>query len=54
MAPEYSERASRLRGAVVWTRAAVLPVPSAAPVLPDGCMDLLCCPGRAGVVGASS
>ncbi|MFF3110800.1 helix-turn-helix domain-containing protein [Kitasatospora sp. NPDC057904] len=51
MAPEYAERASRLPGAVVWTRAAVLPAPSAAPVLPDGCMDLLWTAGRLLVAG---
>ncbi|MFF3072309.1 helix-turn-helix domain-containing protein [Kitasatospora sp. NPDC057936] len=51
MAPEYAERASLLPGAVVWTRAAVLPAPSAAPVLPDGCMDLLWTEGRLLVAG---
>ncbi|MFG2527641.1 helix-turn-helix domain-containing protein [Streptomyces sp. NPDC048516] len=34
----YRERASRLAGAVLWTRTAP---PSARPVLPDGCMDLI-------------
>ncbi|MGX1756066.1 helix-turn-helix domain-containing protein [Streptomyces lydicus] len=34
----YRERASRPAGAVVWTRTAV---PSARPVLPDGCTDLI-------------
>ncbi|QLJ04224.1 helix-turn-helix domain-containing protein [Streptomyces sp. NEAU-sy36] len=33
----YTERASRLTGAVVWTNTPA----AAAPVLPDGCMDLL-------------
>lgn len=34
----YRERASRLAGAVLWTRTAP---PAARPVLPDGCMDLI-------------
>lgn len=34
----YRERASRLAGAVLWTRTAP---PTARPVLPDGCMDLI-------------
>ncbi|MGW2249283.1 helix-turn-helix domain-containing protein [Kitasatospora sp. NPDC001660] len=50
MAPEYAERASRLPGAVVWTRAAVPALPRF-PVLPDGCMDLLWTEGRLLVAG---
>ncbi|MFC3574621.1 helix-turn-helix domain-containing protein [Streptomyces yaanensis] len=46
----YTERASRLAGAVVWTS-----TPTAAtarrPVLPDGCMDLLWTEGRLLVAG---
>ncbi|MFG2830037.1 helix-turn-helix domain-containing protein [Streptomyces sp. NPDC048434] len=34
----YRERASRLAGAVLWTRAGL---PSGRPVLPDGCTDLI-------------
>ncbi|MFC8195666.1 helix-turn-helix domain-containing protein [Streptomyces sp. NPDC057298] len=45
----YRERASRLAGAVVWTRTAV--PGDAAPVLPDGCMDLLWTEGRLFVAG---
>jgi AraC-like DNA-binding protein len=47
----YEERASRLPGAVVWSR--VLPGPGSAvrPVLPDGCMDLLWTEGRLLVAG---
>ncbi|MFE1795652.1 helix-turn-helix domain-containing protein [Streptomyces sp. NPDC059517] len=45
----YRERASRLTGAVVWTRTAV--PGDAAPVLPDGCMDLLWTEGRLFVAG---
>jgi AraC-like DNA-binding protein len=45
----YRERASRLTGAVVWTRAAA--PGDAAPVLPDGCMDLLWTEGRLFVAG---
>ncbi|MGW0548822.1 helix-turn-helix domain-containing protein [Streptomyces altiplanensis] len=49
----YAQRASRLDGAVVWTRtmpAAPAPVP-AHPVLPDGCMDLLRTEGELYVAG---
>ncbi|MEU2711664.1 AraC family transcriptional regulator [Streptomyces sp. NPDC007205] len=45
----YTERASRLTGAVVWTN-----TPEGAgggPVLPDGCMDLLWSEGRLLVAG---
>ncbi|MFF4714301.1 helix-turn-helix domain-containing protein [Streptomyces eurythermus] len=45
----YTERASRLTGAVVWTKR-----PSGAavrPVLPDGCMDLMWSEGRLLVSG---
>ncbi|WP_225858650.1 DUF6597 domain-containing transcriptional factor [Streptomyces albicerus] len=45
----YRERASRLAGAVVWTRTAV--PGDVAPVLPDGCMDLLWTEGRLFVAG---
>ncbi|MQS13347.1 helix-turn-helix domain-containing protein [Streptomyces kaniharaensis] len=53
MAPEYAERAARLPGAVVWTRAAVRRTGSGPelPVLPDGCMDLLWTEGRLLVAG---
>lgn len=45
----YTERASRLTGAVVWTNT---PDGRAArPVLPDGCMDLLFSEGRLLVAG---
>ncbi|MFI6460423.1 helix-turn-helix domain-containing protein [Streptomyces sp. NPDC050528] len=48
----YAERASRLPGAVLWTRtieaATAAPVH---PVLPDGCMDLLWNEGRLLVAG---
>ncbi|MFJ8078364.1 helix-turn-helix domain-containing protein [Streptomyces sp. NPDC096176] len=44
----YEERGSRIDGAVVWTRTAH---PSAYPVLPDGCMDLLWSEGRLLVAG---
>ncbi|CAL9290275.1 helix-turn-helix domain-containing protein [Streptomyces sp. SudanB182_2057] len=45
----YTERASRLAGAVVWTKP---PTGTAArPVLPDGCMDLLWSEGRLLVAG---
>lgn len=48
----YTERASRLTGAVVWTS---LPSgPGAARVLPDGCMDLLWHEGRLLVAGADT
>ncbi|WP_343069375.1 helix-turn-helix domain-containing protein [Streptomyces olivoverticillatus] len=54
---EYAERASRLPGAVVWTRGAV-GCPGggegggeAVSVLPDGCMDLLWTEGRLLVAG---
>ncbi|MFD6287912.1 helix-turn-helix domain-containing protein [Streptomyces sp. NPDC060205] len=45
----YRERASRLTGALVWTRTAV--PGDTAPVLPDGCMDLLWTEGRLFVAG---
>jgi hypothetical protein len=45
----YRERTSRLTGAVVWTRTAV--PGDSAPVLPDGCMDLLWTEGRLFVAG---
>ncbi|MBO8198730.1 helix-turn-helix transcriptional regulator [Streptomyces smyrnaeus] len=46
----YEERASRLRGAVAWTRGPV-PLGTAGRVLPDGCMDLLLWNGRLVVAG---
>ncbi|MFI6492159.1 helix-turn-helix domain-containing protein [Streptomyces sp. NPDC050564] len=45
----YEERASRLAGAVVWSRS--IAGPSVAAVLPDGCMDLLWTEGRLLVAG---
>ncbi|MEV0226108.1 helix-turn-helix domain-containing protein [Streptomyces sp. NPDC050704] len=45
----YAEWPSRLTGAVVWTRTAV--PDDVAPVLPDGCMDLLWTEGRLFVAG---
>ncbi|MFF8451003.1 helix-turn-helix domain-containing protein [Streptomyces leeuwenhoekii] len=45
----YTERASRLSGAVVWTN--VPSGPDAARILPDGCMDLLWHEGRLLVAG---
>ncbi|MGC3003556.1 DUF6597 domain-containing transcriptional factor, partial [Streptomyces sp. G35A] len=45
----YSERASRLPGAVVWTNTPSGPEGSR--VLPDGCMDLLWNEGRLLVAG---
>jgi len=45
----YVERASRLPGATVWTRA--MAGSSVGPVLPDGCMDLLWHEGRLLVAG---
>jgi len=48
----YVERASRLPGAVVWSRTVESPtVGPALPVLPDGCMDLLWNEGRLLVAG---
>ncbi|WP_208857939.1 helix-turn-helix domain-containing protein [Streptomyces flavidovirens] len=49
----YAERASRLDGAVVWTRTVPPPAsgPAAHPVLPDGCMDLLWTNGKLYVAG---
>lgn len=46
----YAERPARLPGAIVWSRA--VPVDgSAAPVLPDGCVDLLWSDGRLMIAG---
>ncbi|MEV0481096.1 helix-turn-helix transcriptional regulator [Streptomyces sp. NPDC050508] len=45
----YVERASRLPGAVVWSR--TVEGPTVGPVLPDGCMDLLWNEGRLLVAG---
>ncbi|MEV6168802.1 helix-turn-helix transcriptional regulator [Streptomyces sp. NPDC051954] len=45
----YTERASRVPGAVVWRRTIEDPV--VRPVLPDGCMDLLWNDGRLLVAG---
>ncbi|MDV9173696.1 DUF6597 domain-containing transcriptional factor [Streptomyces sp. W16] len=48
----YVERASRLPGAVVWSRTVEDPaVGPVRPVLPDGCMDLLWNEGRLLVAG---
>lgn len=53
----YQERASRLDGAIVWTRTVTAeaagpgPGPAPYPVLPDGCMDLLWIGGRLLVAG---
>ncbi|MFE6103822.1 helix-turn-helix domain-containing protein [Streptomyces laurentii] len=48
----YEERAARLDGAVVWTRTlGPAAGPSARPVLPDGCMDLIWADGRLLVAG---
>ncbi|GGT98722.1 MULTISPECIES: helix-turn-helix domain-containing protein [Streptomyces] len=52
----YEERAARLDGAVVWTRAPASGDGAARPpepyaVLPDGCMDLMWCDGRLLVAG---
>ncbi|MGG7571538.1 helix-turn-helix domain-containing protein [Streptomyces sirii] len=44
----YRERASRLAGAALWTTTTT---PSARPVLPDGCMDLIWSEGRLLVAG---
>ncbi|MGP3976930.1 helix-turn-helix domain-containing protein [Streptomyces sp. 8N114] len=46
----YEERASRLRGAVAWTRAPA-PPGTTGRVLPDGCMDLLLRNGQLVVAG---
>ncbi|MFH8380233.1 helix-turn-helix domain-containing protein [Kitasatospora sp. NPDC018058] len=52
MSTDYAERASRLPGAVVWTKGADRTGGGAgAPVLPDGCMDLLWTEGRLLVAG---
>ncbi|GAA1524497.1 helix-turn-helix transcriptional regulator [Streptomyces albidochromogenes] len=47
----YAERASRLDGAVVWTRTVPTTPRPARPVLPDGCMDLLWTNGTLYVAG---
>lgn len=47
----YEEWASRLEGAVVWTRTVDPRAGAAYPVLPDGCMDLLWADGRLLVAG---
>ncbi|MEV5780922.1 helix-turn-helix domain-containing protein [Streptomyces sp. NPDC048448] len=47
----YVERASRLPGAVVWSRVVSTPAAVTRPVLPDGCMDLLWTEGRLLVAG---
>ncbi|GGW64059.1 AraC family transcriptional regulator [Streptomyces lucensis JCM 4490] len=47
----YTERASRLTGAVVWTNTPAGADAGARPVLPDGCMDLLWSEGRLLVAG---
>ncbi|QID36249.1 helix-turn-helix transcriptional regulator [Streptomyces albus] len=50
LGPMYEERASRVRGAVAWTRAAA-PPGTTGRVLPDGCMDLLLWNGELVVAG---
>ncbi|MBO1335456.1 helix-turn-helix domain-containing protein [Streptomyces sp. VRA16 Mangrove soil] len=47
----YRERPARLPGAVVWTRTVDPAAGPAAPVLPDGCMDLLWVAGELRVAG---
>ncbi|MFJ4326181.1 helix-turn-helix domain-containing protein [Streptomyces tricolor] len=47
----YTERASRLVGAVVWTKSPVGTGAGVRPVVPDGCMDLLWSEGRLLVAG---
>ncbi|MCX4820075.1 helix-turn-helix domain-containing protein [Streptomyces sp. NBC_01142] len=47
----YEEWASRIDGAVVWTRTTDLRAGAVYPVLPDGCMDLLWSEGRLFVAG---
>ncbi|MGW0820184.1 helix-turn-helix domain-containing protein [Streptomyces sp. NPDC002845] len=47
----YVERASRLKGAVVWTNTPSGNGPGVGRVLPDGCMDLLWHEGRLMVAG---
>ncbi|MFF0063225.1 DUF6597 domain-containing transcriptional factor [Streptomyces sp. NPDC005279] len=47
----YEEWASRLEGAVVWTRTVDPRAGAVHPVLPDGCMDLLWFEGRLLVAG---
>lgn len=47
----YVERASRLPGAIVWSRVVDTPAAAVRPVLPDGCMDLLWTDGRLLVAG---
>jgi AraC-like DNA-binding protein len=51
MSGAYAERASRVPGAVLWTRTAGPGDPAAHPVLPDGCMDLIWSEGRLFVAG---
>ena len=48
MSGDYRERAAGVPGAVLWTRTVTGP---AAPVLPDGCMDLIFSEGRLFVAG---
>ncbi|MEB3962264.1 helix-turn-helix transcriptional regulator [Streptomyces kunmingensis] len=54
MTGEYAERASRVPGAVLWTRTAAAGPAGAHPVLPDGCMDLIWSEGRLFVAGPDS
>ncbi|MCX4830130.1 helix-turn-helix transcriptional regulator [Streptomyces sp. NBC_01016] len=51
MSGGYAERAARVPGAVVWTRTVADDESAAAPVLPDGCMDLIWSEGRLFVAG---
>ncbi|MET9744088.1 DUF6597 domain-containing transcriptional factor, partial [Streptomyces sp. NPDC006422] len=47
----YEERAARVPGATVWTRTVADATDAVAPVLPDGCMDLIWSEGRLFVAG---
>lgn len=51
MSGGYAERTARVPGAVVWTRTVADDESAAAPVLPDGCMDLIWSEGRLFVAG---
>ncbi|WP_428951568.1 DUF6597 domain-containing transcriptional factor [Streptomyces sp. cg35] len=51
MGDGYEERDCRVPGAVVWTRTVASGRGAAAPVLPDGCMDLIWSEGRLFVAG---
>ncbi|MFD7454955.1 helix-turn-helix domain-containing protein [Kitasatospora sp. NPDC059827] len=51
MPTDYAERASRLPGAVLWTKGPSVGAGGGGLVLPDGCMDLLWTEGRLLVAG---